>query len=74
MKADEELMSMLMSLRACVFWARASVTAALGFLIMVPRADYWNILLVLVRHKDDTGEFILRMVFSNWEPLTSFAK
>ena len=58
-------MSMLMSLRACVFCARASVTAALGFLIIVPRADYWNILLVLVRHKADTGEFILRIVYSN---------
>ena len=56
---------MLMSLRACVFCARASVTAALGFLIIVPRADYWNILLVLVRHKADTGEFILRIVYSN---------
>ena len=56
---------MLMSLRACVFWARASVTATFGFLIIVPRADYWNILLVFVRHKVDTGEFILRMVVSN---------
>lgn len=58
-------MSMLMSLSACVFWLRASVTAALGFLINVPRADYWNILFVLVRHMDDTELLIRFMLFSN---------
>jgi len=38
LKAADELMSMDMSFKACVFWAKAPVTAALGFLIIVPKA------------------------------------
>lgn len=63
-------MSMLMSLSAWVFWARAFVTAAFGFLIMVPRALCWNIVDVLVRHIEETGEVMRFIVFSNCELLT----
>ena len=56
---------MLMSFRACVFWANALVTAALGFLIIVPRALYWNMLVVFVRHMLETGEVMRFIVFSN---------
>ena len=65
MKAADELMSMLISFRACVFSASALVTAPFGFLIIVPRALYWNILFWLVRHMDETELFMRRMLFSN---------
>ena len=56
---------MLMSFKAYVFWASAWVTAALGVLIMVPRALFWNMLLVLVLHMVDTGEVMRFIEFSN---------
>ena len=56
---------MLMSFKAYVFWASAWVTATLGFLIMVPRALFWNMLLVLVLHMVDTGEVMRFIEFSN---------
>ena len=65
---------MLMSFKAYVFWASAWVTAALGFLIMVPRALFWNMLLVLVLHMVDTGEVMRFIEFSNWAPLTSLLR
>jgi len=65
---------MLMSFRACVFCARASVTAALGFLIIVPMALCWNILLALVRHMEETELFILLMLPSNWASETSLVR
>lgn len=65
---------MLMSFRACVFWANALVTAALGFLIIVPRALCWNMLVVFVRHMLETGEVMRFIVFSNWAPLTCLDK
>ena len=64
-KAADELISIDISLRAWVFCARASVTAAFGFLISVPRALDWNIFSVLDFHKEETGEVILFMLCSN---------
>ena len=57
----EELISRLISLRACVFCIKASVTAWLGFLIRVPSEDLLNSSYVFVRHSSATGEFMRRM-------------
>ena len=73
-KAAEELRSMLISLRACVFWASASVTAGLGFLMRVPRADFWNMLFVLVRHMEATGDVMRFMDYSNCASETSLLR
>jgi len=73
-KAADELISIDISLRACVFCARASVTAAFGFLISVPRALDWNIFSVLDFHNEETGEVILFMFCSNSGPLTSLLR
>lgn len=70
----EEDMSMLISFRAWVFWARASVTAKFGFLIMVPRAEVLNIYSVLVFHKLETGEVILFIFVSNSVAVTSLVR
>ena len=73
-KAADELMSVLIILRAMVFCARASVTAALGFLIMVPRALLWNIFEVFVRHMVATGDVMRRIVYSNFSLFVSFLR
>ena len=71
--ADED-MSMLINFKASVFSIYASATEAFGFWIMVPRFDLLKLLVVLVFHKVETGEFMRFIVFSNVGSLHSLVR